>query len=259
MIYNSSYINFTNFIKIKHQIKSTKSLNKIICIFGVLVNKKGLEIEKSMLQWLLPEYDVYCIYQKYPGKFFEYPALRFAQWFSTMLNISILLYVHTKGAYKQKPFQENVRALWKHEFTSPRNNIYIKLIENNKTDVSLPFKIKMITLYNGMYISNRAFNLINTIGYHPKNRYYYEKIFMFNKTAINIRIKGVLNNSIISNTDVHFQSYMFLQNFAKNKIIKISKEFNELIKLIIILIFILFLKIIKNYNYFFNLNKKLIR
>ena len=31
-------------------------------------------------EWLLPEYNVYTVYQKYPGKLFEYPALRFAQW-----------------------------------------------------------------------------------------------------------------------------------------------------------------------------------
>ena len=33
-----------------------------------------------MNEWLLPEYNVYTVYQKYPGKLFEYPALRFAQW-----------------------------------------------------------------------------------------------------------------------------------------------------------------------------------
>jgi hypothetical protein len=33
-----------------------------------------------MLEWLLPEYDVYCVYQKYPGILYEYPAIRFAKY-----------------------------------------------------------------------------------------------------------------------------------------------------------------------------------
>ena len=181
MIYNFS----SNSIKIKHKSNGKNIINKIVCIFGVLANEKGLEIEKSMLQWLLPEYDVYCIYQKYPGKLFEYPALRFAQWISntiyfyiivqdnldiniyligvknnkasykislriskirlyykwrisingfnieiySFLKIPIILYVHTKGAFKKAIFQENARALWKLEFTKPRNFIYIQLIK----------------------------------------------------------------------------------------------------------------------------------
>ena len=83
-IYNYSY----NTIKIKHVSKKTNSLNDIVCILGILVNNRGIKIAKSMLDWLLPEYDVYCVYQKYPRRLFEYPALRFAQWLSLCkLNI----------------------------------------------------------------------------------------------------------------------------------------------------------------------------
>ena len=114
-IYNKSF----NSVKIKH--KSNKNLyNKIICIFGVLVNDEGLKIEKNMLEWLSPEYDIYCIYQKYPGILYEYPAFRFAQWFSIIHNISIVLYIHTKGAYHKSRLQDDVIDLWKHEFTNPR-------------------------------------------------------------------------------------------------------------------------------------------
>jgi len=52
-IYHYNYSN----IKIKHFSK--KSLNKIICIFGVLVNQNGIQIKKEMLKWLSPEYDIY--------------------------------------------------------------------------------------------------------------------------------------------------------------------------------------------------------
>ena len=119
LIYKKSY----NSIKIKHKTNKNKS-NKEICVFGVLVNDKGLQIEKSLLSWLLPEYDVYCVYQKFPGILFEYPALRFAQWFTIKENKSITLYIHTKGAFNQNLIQEKIRAVWKHEFTSPRKYIY---------------------------------------------------------------------------------------------------------------------------------------
>ena len=119
-IYNKSY----NSIKIKYKTLNNK-LKKDICIFDVLANEKGLNTEKTMLKWLLPEYNVYCIYQKFPGELFEYPALRFAQWFSLSFNISIILYVHTKGAFNQFKSQEQLIELWKYEFTSPRKYIFI--------------------------------------------------------------------------------------------------------------------------------------
>ena len=52
------------------------------CIFGILESKKGLAIRDEMLAWLKPEYNVWCVYQRLPGRLFEYPALRFAQWLS---------------------------------------------------------------------------------------------------------------------------------------------------------------------------------
>ena len=33
-----------------------------------------------MLKWLIPNYNIYNVYQKYPGKLFEYPALNFTQY-----------------------------------------------------------------------------------------------------------------------------------------------------------------------------------
>lgn len=119
LIYNYPY----NTIKIKHIGNKKIFSNSIVCVFGILVNDNGLEIANSMLQWLSPEYDIYCVYQKYPGKLFEYPALRFAQWISIVYNIEIILYIHTKGAFYQYDNQIEVRKIWKLEFTKPRNNI----------------------------------------------------------------------------------------------------------------------------------------
>lgn len=120
LIYNYEY----NTIKIKNKLNIKKNSNSVVCVLGVLVNKKGIEIEKSLLKWLLPEYDIYCVYQKYPGKLFEFPALRFAQWLSIKFNISTILYIHTKGAFNQHKGQNDIRALWKNEFSKPRNKIY---------------------------------------------------------------------------------------------------------------------------------------
>ena len=51
-----------------------------MCVFGVLENNDGKKIEDEMLNWLIPNYNIYIVYQKYPGKLFEYPALKFAQY-----------------------------------------------------------------------------------------------------------------------------------------------------------------------------------
>lgn len=158
LIYNNKLKNLNNFIKIKH--KSNKdSFKNITCVFGVLCNDRGLDIENSMLKWLLPEYDVYCVYQKYPGIFFEYAALRFAQWISQIYNKSIILYLHTKGAFYPQNIKEDTRELWKHEFTKERKQIYIQLLKDNHSDISLPFTDGRYTWFNGMFISYRAFNL----------------------------------------------------------------------------------------------------
>ena len=138
------------------------------------------------------EYDVYCVYQLYPGELYEYPALRFAQWLSIILNIKIILYIHTKGAFYPNKNQDKVRELWKHEFTNPRKNIYINILKNNLADITLPFRYGVSTWFNGMFISNQAFNLINIIENSKSNRWHYESLFR----QPSIRFKGILNDSI---------------------------------------------------------------
>ena len=143
-----------------------------------------------MLNWLLPEYDIYFVYQKYPGILFEYPALRFAQWLLSKLNQTILLYVHTKGAFNKSKSSFIVRDLWMNEFTHPRNKKYIKSILDNRTDISIPFRKGRCTWFNGMFISKRAFDLIPEIKVQ-KNRYFFEGgLFHRNNT----RIKGIIKD-----------------------------------------------------------------
>lgn len=238
LIYHNNY----NTIKIKH-ISNKNITDKEVCIFGVLCNEIGFKIEKSMIDWLLPEYDVYCIYQKYPGLLYEYPALRFAQWFSLFYNITVLLYVHTKGAFYNTPIQNSIRKLWKHEFTDNRKKIYISLLKNNISDISLPFRQGACTWYNGMFISNRAFTLINEIKLNQTDRWYYEELFKFsNQSCNNIRFKGILNDNV-SSLIVGEEVISNVKNF-NNDMIKKQHLFLESLNIFVLLIS-LFLKKIK--------------
>ena len=182
------YYNYDN-IKIKHLTQNAK--DKIICIFGVLVNQEGIKIEKEMLDWLLTEYDIYCVYQKYPGILYEYPYLRFAQWIIQTLNKTILLYLHTKGAFHSNINQFYVRKLWMNEFKHPRNQIYIYSILKNKTDISLPYRKDKCTWFNGMFISKRAFDLIPLVSINKVRHFYEGGLF----SVVNIRIQGIINDN----------------------------------------------------------------
>ena len=249
LIYKKDYKS----IKIKHKSMENKS-NKIVCVFGIYVTDYGLQIADSMLNWLLPEYDVYCVYQLYPGELYEYPALRFAQWFSLNYNISIIFYLHTKGSANRIYYNAKVRTFWKIEFRKPNNNIYIKLLKDNITDISVPYRYNACTWFNGMFISNRAFIMVNEIPL-AKWRFHYE-CFLFkvkeNNNSYNIRIKGIINDSIqpapmikqIIYVVDKYEHYEFLKNRNKkifNKIINIATK---------ILIIIIFCKIGYKYKFF---------
>ncbi len=80
----------SNSIRIVH--KSKNNNNKVLCVFGILESDIGFKIEIEMLEWLILNYDVYCVYQDYPGKYFEYPALRFAQW---IIKKKSVIFVYT--------------------------------------------------------------------------------------------------------------------------------------------------------------------
>ena len=121
--YNLSLIYHYNYDNIKINHKSQNNTNKIIWILGVLVNQKGIRIENEILKWLLPEYDIYSVYQKYLGILYEYPALRFAQWIIYELNK--ILYFLSKGAF----------------------NLYIKVILEKFGEMNFK-KQKLIYIFN---------------------------------------------------------------------------------------------------------------
>jgi len=249
-IYSYNYDN----IKIKHLTQNPK--DKIICILGVLVNQVGITIEKEMLDWIMPEYDVYCVYQKSPGILYEYPAIRFAQWILEKLNKSLVLYLHTKGASHVYEFQKFIRNFWKIEFKSPRNKIYIKPILNNQTDVSVPFRSNICTWFNGMFISKRAFDIICEVP-KSKRRHFYEG-GLFNNS--HIRILGIIKDNQPPQT-IGNEMYKHLKYINK---INSTNEFiiNYIIIFLIVIIKLYtkkkFLKIsiIRIKNYCFKSTKK---
>ena len=176
-------------IRIVH--KGNKNLeNKILCVFGVLENENGYKIEKEMLYWLLPEYDVYCVYQKYPGKLYEYPAIRFAQYIVNYKNINIALYIHTKGAFYPTLIQSDIRSVWKNEYTGFRKFNYINPLKKNIVDVTcLLTNNGKITWFNSFFATKKGFNYLDEIK-PSNNRYDFER--QFSKT--NVKILGILDN-----------------------------------------------------------------
>ena len=199
-------------IKIVH--KTTGSLNKTLCVFGVLENNNGKKIEKEMLEWLIPNYNVYIVYQKFPGKLFEYPALKFAQWLLKKKNETLFLYIHTKGAFypKRKNIQNVVRQLWKYEFSGNNKNKYIYPILNNQTDVTTMFSgNEKITWFNGFFASQRAFEIIKKkFKKKFRKRHKYETLFRRTK----VRVKGIINNKLNRNVHPHAKKYL---NYIKLK------------------------------------------
>ena len=170
-------------ITIEH--KSTDE-TKPLCIFGVLKNSNGFDIEKEMLEWLLPEYNVYCVYQNAPGYLFEYPAIRFMQYILEKENKIFALYLHTKGAANSNFSQKCVRNAWKNEFTGDAKNKYIELVKDNKCNVACPYKgNNRATWFNGFYVTQNAILKLGKIIPHNNDRYYFENMFN-NAPEVNI-------------------------------------------------------------------------
>ena len=177
---------------------------------------------------------------------------------------SFLLYLHTKGATHNNIGDRSkiIRKLWKHEFTKPRNNLYISYILNNKYDIVTPLSNNNITWYNGMYISKRAFELNNI--FKSKKRFIYEFIFKNDKT----RIKGIISenckipikclNSFIDEISKQKMFHKKLYrpfHIIKNMSFKKNKRF-FILYLIIIISLITILKVFNKNSLKYKVNNK---
>jgi hypothetical protein len=217
------YIIKKNIIRIIH--KGNKNIeNKILCVFGVLENKNGYEIEKEMLDWLLPEYDVYCVYQKYPGELYEYPAIKFAQYIINYKNDIFLLYIHTKGAFYPSSYQNLIRNIWKKEFRSYNKLKYINPLKKNMADVTcIITSNSKITWFNSFFAIKKAFNSLKEIK-PSKNRYNFEGLFI-NTT---LKVKGILGKVEKPNKVIKIiLNKIKKNNNIKNKFKKVKKKYKK--------------------------------
>lgn len=196
----------------------------MLAVLGVLRTTRGLQIKQELLEWLSPEYDVFCCEQDPPGELFEYPAIYYA------LNLAIrmcepVLYIHTKGAgnavpknYKEymmhpsvnfpkeatpEDCQVVVRKMWKVEFTGERVTKYMDVLHTTIPTVACPFTGKeKITWQNAWFINcSGATELLKTF-HLSSDRYYYE--WLFNKT--NVVVKGIVNDNINAYDEPHHKT-----------------------------------------------------
>ncbi len=175
------------------------------CVFGVLASERGLKIKKEMLSWLTKEYNVYCVNQAVPGRLYEYPALRFAQWLCSQGD-EWVLYVHTKGAAKPRLTQMKVRKMWKYQFTGSAAEDYISSLDNY--DVVCPLLgPNNETWHNGMFISKSAFEKIGDIVLSD-DRYHYQRLFRRSK----IKARGILKEKM---EITHIDAYMLSHEFSR--------------------------------------------
>lgn len=113
------------------------------------------------MKWLTSSYNIWTVTQKSPGKLFEYPALRFAQYLCEDGEQAVL-YVHTKGAAKNNGIQKRIRYMWKNQFTGRHARDYFTALE--EYDVVCPLcGSRRETWFNGMLLSSRALKAIPTI------------------------------------------------------------------------------------------------
>ena len=95
-----------------------------------------------------------------------------------------------------------------------------------------------------MFISYRAFQLINIIEANSTNRFYYEDFFKNSLNLSNpVRLKGVLNDSITSK-EVYFSLYKYIKELDVISIKNNIKVINRLIIIIIFLFIFIYLKIL---------------
>ena len=180
-------IDDTSGIRIAHKVINP---DKPLCVFGVLTNKRGLKIEEEMLEWLSEGYDVYCVYQEYPGKYYEYPALRFMQYHMLKHDIPYGLYIHTKGAFNVSFTQDKVRRMWEKEFTKNKKK-YIDSVLFNKNSVITPLSgIRGETWFNAFFASKEAMSMAD-LERPVEDRYYYERLF---KDVSGVKVIGVVRN-----------------------------------------------------------------
>lgn len=165
----------------------------IICVLGCLLTEAGKLIKAEMIEQFRKKYDIIAVNQEPPGKFFELPAISFAQTISISTNKPVL-YVHTKGAaHSQNVYtQSKCREMWYDEFIS-HYDYYFKYISQHNDQVACPFTGgTKYTWINGFLGGPNAWKMLTL--QHTSDRYYYE--YIFRNTRVNVHGR-IMNNVTI--------------------------------------------------------------
>ena len=175
-------------------ISHITNVGKPICVFGVLETHKGLQYKEEMLKWLESEYNIFIVSQKKPGVLYEYPALRFLQWYLEEFNVNYALYLHTKGAANVNATQKKVREMWSDQFTRHKEK-YINLVDVNEPIVVTPLSGDgKQTWFNGFFSNKEANRKLGTITPN-KNRYHFEDLY---KDVEEVPVIGVLKENCVA-------------------------------------------------------------
>lgn len=158
------------------------------CVFGVANTEKGREIEKEMRTWLEPNYNLIEIW--HDGSQFEYPAMKYMQ--DLVLEThKPCLYIHTKGAYNRSELSQDIRDMWKYEFTVKRD-LYFGICDRPYAVVACPTTgDDKTTWYNGFVVNYRAMKEIPEIQPY-RNRFKFERLFINTSP----QVIGVLRNDL---------------------------------------------------------------
>lgn len=147
----------------------------MVCVFGVLKTKLGLQIKDMMLSYLEKYCDILPIEQEPPGKLYEYPAILYACKTAVELNEPVL-YIHTKGAANPNMwYQQPVHKMWTQEFGTDKIKKYFEKAEQIENSVVCPLAgSHKETWFNGFVISPSAAKILLKYLHFDKDRYYFE-------------------------------------------------------------------------------------
>lgn len=175
--------------------------HKPMCVFGVVDNPDGLQIESRMIAWLSLYYRVVEI--RHDGTQYEFPALRFMQLYCTLTGRPCL-YIHTRGAFHKWNTTIPSRRMWRHEF-GELHDVYERIVDTDKPVAACPFTgASKCTFYNGFMVNAAAMRAIPAI--MPNNdRMVYEDIFKDSP----VHVYGTIFNDVEYDSLSKARQYLF--------------------------------------------------
>lgn len=150
--------------------------DKMLCVFGVLKNPRGLFIRDRISEYLKKRFDIFYVEQDPPGVMFEYPAIRCALNMAIKMNEPVL-YIHTKGAVDPHKmwYQKPAKQIWEHEFGTDKAFEIFEKIDVSEPIIATPLVgPNNATWYNAKVINPSAAKIILESFHFTKDRYFYE-------------------------------------------------------------------------------------